>query len=104
MRGYLLDTHTFLWWTSDPERLPRVLLDLLQAPEARLVLSVASCWELQIKISLGKLKLAEGLGKLVEREIEENSLEILPVGFRHVVELKNLPPLHKDPIDRMLVA
>jgi PIN domain nuclease of toxin-antitoxin system len=104
MRGYLLDTQAFLWWTSDPERLPGRLFTILNEPESKLLLSVASCWEMQIKIGIGKLVLAEGMERLVEREIEVNALEILPIGFTHTSELRNLPPLHKDPFDRMLIA
>jgi PIN domain nuclease of toxin-antitoxin system len=99
----LLDTHTFLWWDSEPEKLSRRALELCQNPENTLILSVASIWEMQIKIQLGKLRLDVPLAELI-REQQENGIEVLPVESSHVFAVETLPNLHKDPFDRLLVA
>ncbi|OHE64979.1 MAG: hypothetical protein A2Z99_18100 [Treponema sp. GWB1_62_6] len=100
----LLDTHAFLWWTGDQDRLPAELLRIMRLPETRLVLSVASSWEAMIKIGLGKLKTDEKWNEIVAREIRENALAILPVKLEHTYTLHGLPPLNRDPFDRMLIA
>ena len=99
----LLDTHTFLWWDGEPEKLSKPALGLCQNPENDLFLSVASVWEMQIKIQLGKLKVNLPLDNLIHQQ-EENGIEILPVHISHVFELSNLPSHHKDPFDRLLIA
>jgi Uncharacterized protein conserved in bacteria len=104
MKGYLLDTHAFLWWTGNPSRLPERLLATLRRQDARLVLSVASTWEMMVKIGLGKLTLTEGLESVIDREVNRNALELLPIAYSHSLALAELPPLHRDPFDRMLIA
>jgi PIN domain nuclease of toxin-antitoxin system len=73
MMGILLDTHIFLWWSLQPEKLPPVVLKALQDPGNRIFFSTVSSWEAQIKIGLGKLILEESLRKIVEREIAQNN-------------------------------
>lgn len=104
MMEILLDTHTFLWWSLQPEKLPPLVLRALQDPGNRIFFSAVSSWEAQIKIGLGKLILVESLRKIVERELVQNSWEVLPVTLHHTWKLEQLPPLHKDPFDRLLVA
>lgn len=99
----LLDTHAFLWWDSEPEKLSKNALALCQNAENTLFLSVASVWEMQIKIQLGKLKVDLPLSDLIQQQ-EENGIVILPVHLSHTLEISNLPPHHKDPFDRLLVA
>ena len=99
----LLDTHTFLWWDSEPEKLSQRALELCQNPENILILSVASIWEMQIKIQLGKLKIKMPLSELI-RQQQENGVGILPVEASHIFAVENLPNHHKDPFDRLLVA
>lgn len=100
----LLDTHAFLWWTSDQERIPRETLNKMKDPEIGVFFSVASSWEAMLKIGLGKLSLREEWHDIVDREIRENGIETLPVYLRHTYALARLPPLHKDPFDRILIA
>jgi len=104
MNGFLLDTHTFLWWAIEPEKLPAGVLAALRDPGTRIVFSAVSSWEAQIKVGLGKLVLKEPLQIIVERELIQNHWEVLPVYLQHTWKLKELPPLHKDPFDRLLVA
>lgn len=100
----LLDTHTFIWWDSDPNRLSRQALALLEDQKSILLLSVTSIWEMQIKSQLGKLKLNLPLAEIVESQQRTNKIEILPINQAHAFALDNLPILHKDPFDRMLIA
>lgn len=104
MSALLLDTHTFLWWTLEPEKLPEEVLTALKNPKTRICLSVVSAWEIQIKLGLGKLVLNEPLKKIVERELVHNHWEVLTVQMAHTWKLEELPPLHKDPFDRLLIA
>ncbi len=100
----LLDTHTFIWWFDEPEKLTAKALALLADRNHSLILSIASAWEMQIKIQLGKLKFAVPLRELIETQEQTNGLKMLPVGLEHVLALDALPPHHKDPFDRLLIA
>jgi len=100
----LLDTHAFIWWDSEPERLSLTVLALCQNQENTLLLSVASVWEMQIKLQLGKLKLTLPLPILIESQKTTNNIQVLSVELEHVLALENLPSHHKDPFDRLLIA
>lgn len=100
----LLDTHTFIWWVNEPEKLSPKALSLLSDRGNDLVLSVVSAWEMQIKVQLGRLKLTVPLGELIETQVRANGLRILPVELEHVLALQTLPAHHKDPFDRLLIA
>jgi PIN domain nuclease of toxin-antitoxin system len=75
----LLDTHAFIWWDSEPAKLSPQVLSLCQDRQNTLLLSVASVWEMQIKLQMGKLKLALPLAELIESQQQTNNLQILPV-------------------------
>lgn len=100
----LLDTHAFLWLMEAPEKLPPKTLKICASPANRLFLSLASVWEMQIKIGLGKLKLKGALSDLVTEQLTSNSVESLPIQLSHLWGLSKLPTLHADPFDRLLVA
>ncbi len=100
----LMDTHTFMWWHSEPKRIPKETLTLLQNPDHELILSVVSLWEMQIKVQLEKLTLRDDLEIMVKIQQEQNNISLLPVIFPHILELRNLPLHHKDPFDRLLIA
>ena len=100
----LLDTHTFIWWDSQPQRLSQQILNMCQDPENELLVSVASLWEMQIKLQLGKLELNKPLAELVSGQQEINKIDILDVKLKHILALAKLPPHHKDPFDRLLIA
>lgn len=100
----LLDTHVFLWWSTDPDRVPTVVMDKLKSAASEVFLSAASSWEVQIKIGLGKLELAEPWETIVEKEVARNGIKLLPVTFTHTYRLHQLPPVHRDPFDRLLLA
>ena len=100
----LLDTHAFIWWDSEPNRLSPNALALCQDRANELWLSVASVWEVQVKLQLGKLRLSLPLAKLIESQQQTNGLQVLPITLAHVLALEQLPDHHKDPFDRLLIA
>jgi len=100
----LLDTHTFIWWSIEPEKLSLTVSELLSNPNNRILLSTASAWEMQIKMQLGKLQLNLSLETLIKNQITINSLEILSIDLAHIWTLGTLNHYHKDPFDRLLIA
>lgn len=104
MNRALIDTHVFVWWTGEPKRLSALAHDFLVNPENEPVLSFASIWEMQIKVSLGKLTLKTSLPELVEDEVSRNGLSLLPIELTHIYSLSDLLPHHRDPFDRLLIA
>jgi PIN domain nuclease of toxin-antitoxin system len=100
----LLDTRAFLWWDSEPAQLSTNALTACQDPANTLFLSVASVWEMQIKMHLGKLKLSIPLEVTIENQQKTNSIEILQVTLPHVLALKELPSPHKGPFNHLLAA
>ena len=100
----LLDTHVFIWWSGEPDKLSEKALDACENPANRLILSIVSIWEMQIKMQLGKLKLKRSLKDLVEKQQDINNLQILPVSPNHIFMLDNLPMHHSDPFDRLLIS
>ena len=100
----LLDTHTFLWWDSEPDKISRSTLDLLENEENSLILSVVSIWEIQIKNQLGKLQINSALADLIQNQIQTNEVEIFPLTLLYVLNLSSLPMHRKDPFDRILIA
>jgi PIN domain nuclease of toxin-antitoxin system len=101
---FLIDTHCWLWQLSAPERLRPEVLDLLSEPTNEVYLSVASVWELVIKHSLGKLVLPLPPERYVPERMGRLGQLTLPIEQRHVLRVAGLPPHHKDPFDRVLVA
>ena len=100
----LLDTQAFLWLDSDQAKLSAPARQACANPENTLWLSVASAWEMQIKTALSKLRLARPLGQIIAEQQTANGLQVLTVNLAHVLALQALPPHHKDPFDRLLIA
>ena len=100
----LLDTHIFIWMATEPERLSLRLAASIIDRQNSLFLSLASIWEIQIKVALGKLDLKGDLATIVDIQIEQNSIQLLPIDLKHIYALSNLPPHHRDPFDRLLIA
>ena len=101
---HLADTHTLLWWAEDSPRLSRRARSALTADDSEILFSIASAWELAIKHSLGRIRLAVPLAELLHAELQRHGIEMLPIDGRHVLRVANLPHHHGDPFDRMLVA
>ena len=79
----LLDTHVFIWWANEPDRLSSTALSACQDSDNTLALSVASVWEMQIKMQLGKLKLNNALGALIKEQQQVNGLQVITVELDH---------------------
>jgi PIN domain nuclease of toxin-antitoxin system len=99
----LLDTHTFLWAILDDPRLSPRTKEIFTGPND-LWLSVASLWEILIKVKAGKLPLREPSGPYLVKKLGENRIEVLPVKLDHVLAVEALPVHHRDPFDRILIA
>ena len=102
--NYLLDTHAFLWIVAEDGRLSRKAKRLFLDKSSTVFLSVASIWEMAIKISLGKLALDEPLEAFVKNHVEGNDIKILEIQPRHIYPLEDLPFHHRDPFDRLIIA
>jgi PIN domain nuclease of toxin-antitoxin system len=100
----LLDTHVFLWWVLDDERLSPFVRDFVADGKNELFLSSASCWEMMIKARIGRLTFPEPAEKYIPDQMTQNRLIGLPVQIVHALHLHSLPDHHKDPFDRMLIA
>lgn len=100
----LIDTHVFIWWISDAQKLSIPVYNLLNDPHTEVILSVVSIWEMQIKLSLGKLQLKIALPELIEDEVKQNKIELLSINLSHIYTLSNLPNHHRDPFDRLLIT
>jgi PIN domain nuclease of toxin-antitoxin system len=99
----LLDTHLLLWAAAEPHRLPDVARTLLEDAETEPVFSPASIWEVAIKRGLGRPDF-QLHPSLLRRGLLDNGYLELPITSEHAVAVAGLPPIHKDPFDRMLVA
>ncbi len=99
----LLDTCAFLWWLEDaPELTQRARQAIIDEPEC--LVSVASFWEICIKISHEKLWLPAPVEKYIPDQMAANGFTQLPIGFRDVCRVSKMPFHHKDPFDRLLMA
>ncbi len=101
---HLLDTHTFLWMASAPDRLGDEAREVVDRPASQLFLSVASVWEMAIKSSLGKLELPSPLGVFLEEQLQAIRALVLDVRAQHALAVEDLPWHHRDPFDRLLAA
>jgi PIN domain nuclease of toxin-antitoxin system len=100
----LLDTHAFLWWVEDAPRLTKRARAAIGKPDQVCFVSVASCWEMAIKVSLGKLTVESSLGRFVAAQMAANGFQPLAITLSHVARVAALPFHHRDPFDRLLVA
>jgi len=101
---YLLDTHTFIWLDSIPTYLSPNVARICKDPTNILYVSLASIWEMQIKINAGKLRLPKPLQEIVQWQQQNNFIQMLPVTLQHIFTLDSLPQHHRDPFDRILIA
>ncbi len=99
----LLDTRLLLWAANDPDRLSKSVRKLIDDPESEPVFSAASIWEIAIKSGLGRDDFAIDAAVL-RSSLADNGYSELPISGAHAAAVATLPPLHRDPFDRMLVA
>lgn len=100
----LLDTHVFLWWTDNNPSLSIRAKEAISDENNDCLLSIASCWEMAIKVSLGKLTLSQSVNKFVVEQLAANGFELLAIDFSHVAAVETLPFHHRDPFDRLLIS
>lgn len=100
----LLDTHTFLWFITGNPKLTAVARTLIEDMNNERLLSVASLWEMAIKVSIGKLNLVEPFDVLIPNQMQINAVAVLDIKPAHVVGVVAMPFHHKDPFDRLLAA
>lgn len=99
----LLDTHVLLWAAGQPQRLSQAARKLLNSPQNELLFSAASLWEITIKHTLGRDDFRVD-PRVLRRGLLDNGYTELPISSQHAVSIDSLPPLHKDPFDRLLLA
>lgn len=99
----LLDTHLLLWAAGQPDRLSADARALIESAENELFFSSASLWEIVIKRGLGRVDFKVD-ARLLRRGLLDNGYSELPIASEHVVAIEGLPPIHKDPFDRVLLA
>lgn len=100
----LLDSHALLWWLGDDKRLSRRARKLIADEDNSVFVSAASVWEIAIKVALGKLDDRDGAVPRLPLILVERGMIALPIMPAHAIEAAGLPPVHRDPFDRMLVA
>jgi PIN domain nuclease of toxin-antitoxin system len=100
----LLDTHSWLWMVGDSGRLADSSRGLLRDPSNDLFLSAASAWEMAIKYAAGKLRLPQPPAALIMQWMAEVRMGALPILHAHALRAVELPPHHRDPFDRLLIA
>lgn len=100
----LLDTHAFVWAVEDPGRLPRGVRGEIEDGHNSVSVSVVSVWEAGTKARLGRLTLTRPLDVLVADALRELDFAMMDLRLAHALRVETLPPLHRDPFDRMLVA
>ena len=99
----LLDTHLLLWAAGQSQHLSKTARDLIENPQNELFFSAASIWEITIKNGLGRADFQVDVSVL-RRSLLDNGYAELMINSEHAVYVKSLPPIHKDPFDRMLIA
>lgn len=100
----LLDTHAFLWFVDDDPRLSDPARVLIESDDVQPFMSMASLWEMAIKISLGKLQLKEPYEKFIPQQLAANGIGILNLSMEHVAAIAALPFHHRDPFDRLIAV
>jgi len=103
---FLLDTHTFLWLINElySSKLSETVKRLFLKPENQFYLSIASVWEIAIKVNLGKLDIVQPIAPFILGQLQENEISLLDIRFQHAVKVVELPLHHRDPFDRILIA
>jgi PIN domain nuclease of toxin-antitoxin system len=100
----LLDTHVLIWLVEGNDSLTPAAKQAIENEDYSLDLSIASLWEMTIKMSLGKLRLDVPLDRIMESYILPSGIEILPINLNHLLVLRDLPLHHRDPFDRLLIS
>lgn len=104
MVRYLIDTHTLLWFITEDEELSDRARRLILDSSSEIFLSIASLWEIAIKVNIGKLALDKPFNQLFPDELDSHGIEILNITINSLIQLTTLPFHHRDPFDRLIIA
>jgi PIN domain nuclease of toxin-antitoxin system len=99
----LIDTQSFIWFIEDDAKMPIKIKNFMNNKDNVLLLSIASLWEITIKMSIGKLKMQKNINDLI-KDILEDGFKILSIKPEHLLNLSKLEFIHKDPCDRMIIS
>jgi PIN domain nuclease of toxin-antitoxin system len=100
----LLDTHVLIWLVEGSDNLSQLAKQAIEDENNSLHLSIASLWEMTIKMTLGKLQLGMSIDLIVESYLLPTGIKILPIHLNHLLVLRELPLHHRDPFDRLLIS
>jgi len=100
----VLDTHAFLWWITDDDRLSAHARSIIVNRENELYLSAATGWEIAIKAKLGRIHLPGRVDSFIAKQLELNDIFSLPIHMSHALNVYNMPNYHRDPFDRLIIA
>jgi len=100
----LLDTHVFLWWITDDPLISPKIKTIMVDVDNELFLCAASIWEIAIKARLGRLQLPENPDSYLTQQMVSNAVQSLSITMQHALRVYNLPDIHKDPFDRIIIA
>jgi PIN domain nuclease of toxin-antitoxin system len=99
----LVDTQSFIWFVENDKLLPAKIKKALEDSENNIIISIASLWEMTIKVTLGKLHISDDIERIFDK-IYQNGFEILPILPEHIIKLSTLEYFHRDPFDRIIIS
>ena len=99
----IIDTQAFIWFVENDKHLPKNIKNVIENPSNSILVSIASLWEMTIKVSLGKLKLNAIIDEMLDK-VTENGFEIFQILPIHLIKLSTLPFYHGDPFDRIIIC
>lgn len=99
----LIDTQSFIWFVENDKQLPLKIKNELEDHNNTIIISIASLWEMAIKMSLGKLNLSCDIEIMIDK-LYQNGFEILPILPEHIIKLSTLAYFHRDPFDRIIIS
>ncbi|MCA1760493.1 MAG: type II toxin-antitoxin system VapC family toxin [Bacteroidales bacterium] len=99
----MLDTHTLIWFLNGDPKLSQKARHTIENPDNLKIVSIASIWEIAIKLSLNKFKFSKGFKSFLEL-IDNNGFTVLPITFEHALTVSKLEFIHRDPFDRLLIS
>jgi PIN domain nuclease of toxin-antitoxin system len=101
---YMLDTHAFLWFVLDDRRISAKAKSIIQDSKNEIFFSAASAWEMAIKVNLNRLKIIGNLEPFIIEQLSTNNIVPLSITIYHALYTEQLPQIHKDPFDRIIIA
>jgi len=101
--SFLIDTHIFIWYATGDKRLGKNAISIIEGNN-EIYLSIASLWEMAIKVNIGRLEFKEPFEKIATQQIAINNYKILNIKPEHAFHLSHLELFHKDPFDRIIIS